>query len=135
MAIQPLTAPADSVSVVLAPDDKHLNHLDEQLKSSLLCILKHAKIHASSAWDWRDDTKHFSAEPKYRVVSQGPATRVSLVAQWLNGCIAAKTVLMIWGSIPGSRLKVDSAFYPSKVGKMSTQLAGAGGGGMCSLHN
>ena len=48
----------------------------------------------------------------------------SLVAQWLNCCTAAKTVLMTWGSIPGSQLKVDSAFYPSEVGKMSTQLAG-----------
>ena len=34
--------------------------------------------------------------------------------------------LMTWGSIPDSQLKVDSAFYPSKVGKMSTQLAGGG---------
>ena len=51
----------------------------------------------------------------------------SLVAQWLNCCTAAKTVLTTRGSIPGSRIKVDSAFYPSEVGKMSTQLAGGGG--------
>ena len=48
-------------------------------------------------------------------------------AQWLNHYTATKIVLMTWGSIPGSRLKVDSAFYPSEVGKMSTQLAGGGG--------
>ena len=46
---------------------------------------------------------------------------------WLNCCTAAKTVLTTWGSIPGSRLKIDSAWYPSEVGKMSTQLAGGGG--------
>ena len=43
-----------------------------------------------------------------------------LVAQWLNRCTAAKTVLTTWVSIPGSWLKVDSAFYPSEVDKMST---------------
>ena len=48
------------------------------------------------------------------------------MVQWLNGCTAAKTVLTTWGSIPGSWLKVDSAFYPSEVDKMSTQLAGGG---------
>ena len=58
----------------------------------------------------------------------------SLVAQWLNCCTAAKTVLKIWGSIPGSQLKVDSAFYPSEIGKMSTQPAWGGGERMCSLH-
>ena len=52
-----------------------------------------------------------------------------LVAQWLNCCTTAKIVLMTRGSIPGSQLKVDSAFYPSEVSKMSTQLAG--GGGQC----
>ena len=52
---------------------------------------------------------------------------MSLVAQWLNRCTAAKTVLVTWGSIPDSRLKVDSAFYPSEVSKMSTQLAWGGG--------
>ena len=46
-------------------------------------------------------------------------------------CGAAKIVLMIRDSIPGSQLKVD--FYPSKVGKLSTQLMG--GGAMCSMHN
>ena len=51
---------------------------------------------------------------------------MSLVAQWLNCCTTAKIVLTTWGSIPGSRLKVDSAFYPSEVSKMSTQLTGGG---------
>ena len=58
----------------------------------------------------------------------------SLVAQWLNCCTAAKTVLTTRGSIPSSWLKLDSAFYPSEVSKMSTQLTG-GGEAMCSLHN
>ena len=49
-----------------------------------------------------------------------------IVAQWLNGCTAAKTVLMTWGSVPGGRLKVDSVFYPYEVSKMSTQLAWGG---------
>ena len=44
------------------------------------------------------------------------------MAQWLKRCTAAKTVLTTWSSNP----KVDSAFHPSKVGKMSTQLAGGG---------
>ena len=49
-----------------------------------------------------------------------------IMAQWLSRCIAAKTVLLTWGSIPGSQLKVDSAFYPSEASKMSNQLAGGG---------
>ena len=57
----------------------------------------------------------------------------SLIVQWLNCCTAAKSVLSTWGSIPSSWLKVDSAFYLSKVSKMSTHLAG--GGAMCSLYN
>ena len=59
----------------------------------------------------------------------------SLMAQCLNCCTAAKIVLMTKGSIPGSRLEVDSALCPSKVGKTSTQLAGGAGGAMHSLHN
>ena len=47
------------------------------------------------------------------------------MVQWLNFCTAPK-LLATQGSIPGSQLKVDSAFYPYKVGKMSTQLAGGG---------
>ena len=53
----------------------------------------------------------------------------SLVAQWLNCCPGAKTVLTTWASIPGSQLKVDSAFHPSGVGRMITQLACRGWGG------
>ena len=49
-------------------------------------------------------------------------TRESLVAQWLNCSSAAKTLLMSWGSIAHSWLKVDSAFHPSEVHQMSTQL-------------
>ena len=50
----------------------------------------------------------------------------SLVAQWLNLCPAAKTELTTWGSIRGSLLKVDLAFYPSEV-----RLPSLLGGGQC----
>ena len=51
-----------------------------------------------------------------------PCQPLSLMTQWLNCCTAAKTVL----TTPGSHLKVDSAFYPSEIGKRSAQLAGGG---------
>ena len=55
------------------------------------------------------------------------------MAQWLNCYTAAETVLTTGGSIPGNRLKVDSAFYPSEVNKMSTEFAAVGA--MFSPHN
>ena len=62
-----------------------------------------------------------SLSPSFLTLEQKQQS-LSLVAQWLNRCTAAKTVPMTWGSIPGSRLKVDSAFYPPEVGQMSIQL-------------
>ena len=75
--------------------------------------------------------------PSYQIIKEKrlkqnlwDSNEKSLVAQWLNCFTAAKTVLMTWGSVLGSQFKVDSAFYPFEVGKMSTQLTG-GEGGQC----
>ena len=51
----------------------------------------------------------------------------SFMAEWLDCCAAFKTVLKMQGPVPGSQLKVHSAFHSSKVSKLSTKLAGGGG--------
>ena len=89
-----------------------------QLKTSVLLICTLKKM---CKWSYQDT----------RMCNLYTSSK-SLVMQWLNCCTAAKTVLTTRSSIPGSRLKVDSAFYPSEVGKMSTQPAGRA---KCSLHN
>lgn len=55
-----------------------------------------------------------------------PASDRTLVEQGLNGSTAVETRLRNLSTIPmgsSSRLKVDVAFCPSEVGKMSAQLA------------
>lgn len=53
----------------------------------------------------------------YNILSR--VTVVRLVLLWLNCCTEAKTVFMTQGSVPGSRRRVDSAFPPFEVGKIS----------------
>ena len=79
-------------------------------------------------WVWRNAC---SSVVMVRSSSAGVETHWNMW-QWLNSCPAAKTVLMTQGSIIGSRLKADSAFYPSKISIMNTQLPM--GVAMCSLH-
>ena len=69
---------------------------------------------------WKVLQVTFSGSPIFSSNRREHKDTESLIVQWLNGSNAVKTLLAIWVRFLAldSQLKVDLAFYPSKVGKL-----------------